>query len=98
MAKPFHPHIRINRLGTRNPSLSSLKAKLHNSMYVGFEILTAVVMTSLFWDTTLCSRLKVNQCFGETYRLHLQGISQARNQNEASSNKSLYNSNYFYPT
>jgi hypothetical protein len=27
----------------------------------------------VFWDITPCSPLKVNQRFGETYRLHLQG-------------------------
>jgi hypothetical protein len=40
---------------------------------VGFEVLTAVVMkSSIFWDITPCSPLKVNQRFGGTYRLHLQ--------------------------
>jgi hypothetical protein len=48
---------------------------------VGFEVLTAVVMkSSIFWDITPCSLLKVNRSFGGTYRLHLQGwkISRAR--------------------
>jgi hypothetical protein len=52
---------------------------------VGFEVLTAVVIKStVFWDITPCSPLKVNQCFGATYRLHLQGlrISQGRDQRE----------------
>jgi hypothetical protein len=37
--------------------------------------------SSVFWDTTLCSPLKVNGRFGGTSRLHLQGrrISHARN-------------------
>jgi hypothetical protein len=51
--------------------------------YVGVEVLTGVVMKStIFWDITLCSPLKVNRRFGRTYRLHLQGrrISRARNQ------------------
>jgi hypothetical protein len=41
--------------------------------------------SSLFWDITPCSPLKVNWPFGETCRLHLQGrrISQARNQLES---------------
>jgi hypothetical protein len=54
--------------------------------YVGFEVLTAVVMKStIFWDTTPCSPLNVNRRFGGTYRLHLQGrkISSARNQRES---------------
>jgi hypothetical protein len=43
-------------------------------MNVGFEVLTAVVMKStIFWDMTLCSPLKINRRFGRTYRLHLQG-------------------------
>jgi hypothetical protein len=42
--------------------------------YVGFEVLTAVVMkNTIFWDMTLCSPLSVNRRFGGTYRLHLQG-------------------------
>jgi hypothetical protein len=40
---------------------------------VGFDVFTAVIMkSSVFWDITLCSPLKVNRRFGETYRLHLQ--------------------------
>jgi hypothetical protein len=46
---------------------------------VGFEVLTAVVMkSSVFWDVTLSSPLKVSQHLGGTYRFHLQG--QGRNQ------------------
>jgi hypothetical protein len=51
------------------------------SKNVGFEVLTAVVMkSSMFWDKTPCSALKVKRRFGGTCRLHLQGrrISQAR--------------------
>jgi hypothetical protein len=50
--------------------------------YVGFEVLTVVVVKStIFWVIALCTPLKVNRRFGGTYRLHLQGgrISQARN-------------------
>jgi hypothetical protein len=53
--------------------------------FVGCEILTAVVMkSSIFWDITPCSPLKVNWRFGGTCRLHLQGqrISKARNKRE----------------
>jgi hypothetical protein len=52
---------------------------------IGFEVLTTVVMKStIFWDITPCSPLKVNRRFGGTYHLHLQGrrISRARNQRE----------------
>jgi hypothetical protein len=55
-------------------------------MYVGYEVLTAVIMNSLdFWDMTPCSLLKYNRCFGGTCRLHFQGrrIRQAINQSES---------------
>jgi hypothetical protein len=43
--------------------------------YVGFDILTSVVVkSSIFWDITPCSPLKVNRRFGGTYRLHIQGL------------------------
>jgi hypothetical protein len=48
--------------------------------FLGFEILTAVIMkNSIFWDTMPCSPLKVNQYFGETCCVYLQDqrISQA---------------------
>jgi hypothetical protein len=42
-------------------------------VYVGFEVLTAVVMkSSIFWDMTPCSLLSVNRRFVGTYLLHLQ--------------------------
>jgi hypothetical protein len=39
----------------------------------------------MFWDTMPRNQLRVNRSFGETYRLHLQGlrISRARNQRES---------------
>jgi hypothetical protein len=55
--------------------------------YVGFEVLTVVVMKgTIFWDIMLCSALKVNRRFGGTYCLDLQGrrISRARNQKQSS--------------
>jgi hypothetical protein len=40
--------------------------------YVGFEVLTTVIMkSSVFWDKMPCSPMKVNR-FGGTYRLHFQ--------------------------
>jgi hypothetical protein len=41
--------------------------------------------STIFWDITPCSPLKVNRCFGGTYRLHLQDrrIRRARNQWQA---------------
>jgi hypothetical protein len=48
--------------------------------------------SSIFWDITPRSPLKVNRRFGGTYRLHLQGrrISQARNQREADNKHILF--------
>jgi hypothetical protein len=41
---------------------------------VEFEILTAVVMkSSIFWDITPCSPLKVNRHFGRTCRIYFKG-------------------------
>jgi hypothetical protein len=54
--------------------------------FVGFKDLTVVVMKStIFWDITPCSALKVIRRFGGSYRLRLQGrrISRARNQRES---------------
>jgi hypothetical protein len=51
--------------------------------FVGFEVLTAVVIKStIFWDITPCGPLKANWRFGGTYLLRLQGrrISRTRNQ------------------
>jgi hypothetical protein len=43
---------------------------------VGFEVLTPVVMktSSIFWDITPCSPLKVNGRYAGTCRLHLQAL------------------------
>jgi hypothetical protein len=42
------------------------------------------VISSIFWDITPCSPLKVNRRFGGTFRLHLQErkVSQYRNHRE----------------
>jgi hypothetical protein len=54
-------------------------------MYVGFEVLAAVVAKSpVFWNITPCSALEVSPRFRGTFRLHLQNrrIRQAVNQRE----------------
>jgi hypothetical protein len=59
---------------------------INYTRYAGFEVLTAVVMkSSIFWDITMCSPLKVNRRFGRICRLHLEGrrIGQTRNQHES---------------
>jgi hypothetical protein len=51
--------------------------------HVGFEVLTAVFMkSSIYWDITPCTPLKVNRRFGGIYRIHLQDrrISRAKTQ------------------
>jgi hypothetical protein len=42
------------------------------------------VKSTVFWDIKPCGPLKVNRCFGGTYRLHFQGrrMNRARNQRE----------------
>jgi hypothetical protein len=55
-------------------------------IYVGFEVLTAVIKNSfLFWDITPYSPLKVNRRFGRTcwLRLHGRRISRARKHRES---------------
>jgi hypothetical protein len=41
--------------------------------------------STVFWDTVPCSPLKIELCFGGTYRFHLQGrkISQASTRHES---------------
>jgi hypothetical protein len=67
---------------------TKLQAKSHICIfYVGFEVLAEVVIKStIFWDITPCSPLKVNRRFGEIYHLHLQGriISRVRSQRDSS--------------
>jgi hypothetical protein len=42
--------------------------------YVGSEVLSAMVMKStIMWEITSCSPLKVNRRFGRTHHLHFQG-------------------------
>jgi hypothetical protein len=62
--------------------ITSFKIKLKRMGYfslkvvtfVGFEVLTvAVNKSSVFWDKTPCSPLKVNRHLEGTYRLHLHG-------------------------
>jgi hypothetical protein len=67
-----------------------------NFLYIGFEVLTTVVMKStIIWYITLHGPLKVNRRFGGTYRLHLQGrISRARYQRKAVGKMAIW---YYIP-
>jgi hypothetical protein len=50
-----------------------LNGNSFEKLLLRFEIFTAVTMkNAVFWDVAQC-RSCVNRCFGETYRLHLQG-------------------------
>jgi hypothetical protein len=43
--------------------------------------ISCFLKNTIFWDITVCSRLKVNRSFGGTYRIHFHGlISRARYQ------------------
>jgi hypothetical protein len=51
-----------------------IKVLMATAMFVGFEVLTAVVMKIyIFWDTTLCSLLKVDWHFPPKYQLTFNG-------------------------
>jgi hypothetical protein len=61
---------RQSQASKKNEPMSSLPIQEH---YGGFEVLTAVVIKStIFWDITPCSQLKVNRRLGGKYRLHLR--------------------------
>jgi hypothetical protein len=71
--------IYIGQSSTLRPQGYNIRNK---SVFVALEVLTAAVMKiTIFWDIPPCSSLKVNRCFGGTYRLYLQGggISRTRN-------------------
>jgi hypothetical protein len=67
-------------------------------------VLTEIVMkSSIFWDITPCSPLKLNRHFGETYRLriYVRRKRQARNQHEAGKKQNLcllMEATYFFET
>jgi hypothetical protein len=63
--------------------------------FVRFEVLTAVVMkSSIFWDVTPCSLLKVNQRFGGRCRHHLQGRRKSRARNQLDSGRNQLDSGW----
>jgi hypothetical protein len=39
--------------------------------YKSLEIGKKIIKSSIFWDITPCSPLKINRCFGGTYSVHL---------------------------
>jgi hypothetical protein len=66
--------------------LLELNIKTNSYMFVGFEVLTAMVMKSaVFSDVKSCRPVEVHRCFGGTYYLHFQGrmVSQAIDQQES---------------
>jgi hypothetical protein len=65
--------------------------------FVGFEVLTVVVMkSSVFWYITPCGPLKVNRHFGGTRHHHLKGQrkSSIRKQDEVGSRQSSARRHY----
>jgi hypothetical protein len=52
---------------------SELAQILGNLNPEGVVLTVAVMKNTIFWDTTPCSLLSVNRCFGETHRFHLEG-------------------------
>jgi hypothetical protein len=76
--------IRRDRRLTPSPTNNTLHIILFMSVVTNMATvkIVEVMKSSVFCDITPCSPLKVNQRFGGTCRLHLQGrrICQARNQ------------------
>jgi hypothetical protein len=87
-------------------TLSTLRDKVRDdtmicAIVVGFGVLTAVIMkSSIFWDITSCSPLKVNARFGGTFRVCLQGqrFNQARNQHDVGSKLTIASCSAYFST
>jgi hypothetical protein len=62
--------------------IRQLVAIIIRSCIISVFYLTLMLKSSIFWDITQCSLLKVNWRFGEKFRLHLQRrkISETRDQ------------------
>jgi hypothetical protein len=74
---------------------------MNKAFYLGYELVTAVVMwSSVFFDITTCSPLKVNQHFVRMCHLQHKGrrINQATNQLEAGSKHPEYGGEIFLRT
>jgi hypothetical protein len=57
--------------------------KTSNQYFVGFEILIAVFMSFMLWDTTLFCPLQANRRFGAICRLHIQHPKRLLSKNQA---------------
>jgi hypothetical protein len=81
--------------------LSGAHTSFQNSKQpVGFEVFTAVITnSSVSWNVTSCSPLRVNWCFTGTYRLYFQGlrVSPASNPYEADSKQSHVLVHIYFP-
>jgi hypothetical protein len=69
-------------------SYSPCEWHIGTQFYIGFEVLTALIMKSpIFWDIMPCSLLKIHPYVARTCHLDLQArrISYGRNQHEAGS-------------
>jgi hypothetical protein len=80
---------RVPSAGTRvTAGLFDLEDEGKMFMFVGAEVLTAMVLKTVIWVIhASCSRLKVNRHVGGECRPHLHGrrLRQARNQHETAS-------------
>jgi hypothetical protein len=69
-------HVMVSRelLNNHHHNYNNFDFRLEQrAQNVGFEVLIVVVVkSSIIWDKTPCSPLKVNQCFRGTSCLHLQ--------------------------
>jgi hypothetical protein len=63
----------------------NLRLEWSAEKFGGSEILIGpVIESTIFWDITPCSPVKISQRFGGTYRLHLRGRrSRGRYQRES---------------
>jgi hypothetical protein len=81
---------RISANVVTSPRQESLRAMTQRNIHSGANccgvsealISATAKAITIFWDVRRCSSLEVHQCFGRTYRFHLQGqrICQAINQ------------------
>jgi hypothetical protein len=62
---------KVNYSDDKSQSLGPISSQIHPNIgtYVGVVVITTVVLkSSVFWDITPCSPLKVNRCFGGACR------------------------------
>jgi hypothetical protein len=63
----------ISEIQSHNFILIRVKPPIKHSNAINKEQLRKNLKSTIFWDITLCSPLKINRHFGGTYRLYIQG-------------------------